>query len=49
MKRILTALAILLIAGVTHAAVTKTAPSDKQGCLSCHDGIEDIRDDDVGP
>ncbi|MGB5762358.1 MAG: hypothetical protein WBM58_07385 [Sedimenticolaceae bacterium] len=45
MKRILTALAILLIAGVTHAAVTKTAPSDKQGCLSCHDGIEDIRDD----
>jgi len=45
MKRILTALAILLIAGVTQAAVTKTAPSGKTGCLACHEGIEDIRDD----
>ncbi len=44
MRKILTALAILLIAGVAQAAVTKTAPSGKTGCLACHEGIEDIRD-----
>ena len=45
MRKILTALAILMIAGLTQAAVTKTAPSGKTGCLACHEGIEDIRDD----
>ena len=45
MRKILTALAILLIAGVTQASVTKTVPSAKTGCLACHEGIEDIRDD----
>ena len=45
MKRIIALLALLLIAGASYGSVAKTAPSDKKGCLSCHDGIEDIRDD----
>ena len=45
MKRILALLALLLIAGASHGSVAKTAPSVKTGCLACHDGIEDIRDD----
>ncbi len=44
MKKIIAVLALMLIAGASHAAVTKTAPSGKTGCLACHEGIEDIRD-----
>ena len=45
MKKILALLALLLIAGASYGSVAKTAPSGKTGCLACHDGIEDIRDD----
>ena len=37
-------LASFLIASVSSAAVTKTAPSG-EGCLSCHSGIEKILPD----
>ena len=45
MKRLIIALLLLAAWSGLHAAVTKTAPSGKPGCLACHDGIEDIRDD----
>ncbi len=45
MKKVLALLALLLIAGASYGSVAKTASSGKAGCLACHDGVEDIRDD----
>ena len=47
MKKIIALLALMLIAG-TAFAVAQISPSGKKGCLACHDGIEDIRDDAAG-
>ena len=44
MKKIIALLALMLTAGTTFGAA-QISPSGKPGCLACHDGVEDIRDD----
>ena len=46
MNKLIITILLLVAWSSLQAAVTTTAPSGKTGCLSCHDGIEDIRASD---
>ena len=48
MRKIVLIMVLTWITGVSSASVTKSPDSTNTGCLACHNGIEDIRDQNSG-